>query len=75
MTLDHSAVPVVPEAPAFTVDQLTPQDCAAVSAFLAARLRELTDSGQAAASAAWRQLHRGAHHQLRLVRSVMSGAR
>lgn len=49
MPLDR---PSVPEDPAFTVDQLTPADYAAVSAFLAARLRELVDSGQVGAARA-----------------------
>ncbi|MGW1974251.1 hypothetical protein [Streptomyces sp. NPDC001889] len=49
MPLDR---PSVPEDTAFTVDQLTPADYAAISAFLAARLRELTDSGQAGAARA-----------------------
>ncbi|MGW7460978.1 hypothetical protein [Streptomyces sp. NPDC054797] len=49
---DFSAVPVMPEDRAFTVDQLTPQDYADVCAFLADRLRELEDSGQAAAARA-----------------------
>ncbi|MCL7382418.1 hypothetical protein [Streptomyces sp. 35G-GA-8] len=52
MSLDRSTVPHIPEDPAFTVDQLTPADYAAVSAFLAARLRELADSGQTGAARA-----------------------
>ncbi|MEU3400715.1 hypothetical protein [Streptomyces filamentosus] len=48
--LDHSTVPAIPEDPAFTVDQLTPHDYAAVCAFLTDRLRELKDSGQTAAA-------------------------
>ncbi|MFE1811124.1 hypothetical protein [Streptomyces sp. NPDC059533] len=52
MTLDHTAVPGIPEDPAFTVDQLTPQDYAAVSTFLAARLRELVDTGHTPAARA-----------------------
>ncbi|MFB8314670.1 hypothetical protein ACFC5T_40130 [Streptomyces sp. NPDC055961] len=50
MMLDHSTVPPIPEDRAFTVDQLTPQDYAAVCAFLTDRLRELADSGQTAAA-------------------------
>ncbi|AKL71028.1 hypothetical protein [Streptomyces sp. Mg1] len=52
MKFDFSAVPAIPEDRAFTVDQLTPQDYAGVCAFLADRLRELEDSGQAAAALA-----------------------
>ncbi|MFF3843454.1 hypothetical protein [Streptomyces sp. NPDC001930] len=52
MLLDRSTVPAIPEARAFTVDQLTPQDYAAVCAFLAGRLRELVDRGQDAAARA-----------------------
>ncbi len=48
--LDRSAVPPIPEDRAFTVDQLTPQDYAAVCAFLADRLRELVAGGQEAAA-------------------------
>jgi hypothetical protein len=50
--LDRSTVPAIPEDRAFTVDQLTPQDYAAVCSFLADRLRELVDSGQTAAARA-----------------------
>ncbi|MFD3875494.1 hypothetical protein [Streptomyces sp. NPDC058623] len=52
MKFDFSAVPLPPEDRAFTVDQLTPQDYTAVCAFLTDRLRELEDSGQAAAARA-----------------------
>ncbi|WP_406083389.1 hypothetical protein [Streptomyces virginiae] len=52
MMLDRSTAPVVPEDRTFTVDQLTPQDYAAVCAFLTDRLRELTGSGQDAAARA-----------------------
>ncbi|MEV7683249.1 hypothetical protein AB0O64_32610 [Streptomyces sp. NPDC088341] len=50
--LDRSVVPYIPEDPTFTIDQLTPADYAAVSAFLTARLRELADSGQTGAARA-----------------------
>ncbi|MFE4336860.1 hypothetical protein ACFRQM_48340 [Streptomyces sp. NPDC056831] len=53
MTLTDSVVPAIPEDSAFTVDQLTPDDYAAVSAFLAARLRELIGGGQADAARAF----------------------
>ncbi|WP_167350640.1 hypothetical protein [Streptomyces yangpuensis] len=52
MMFDRSAVPAIPEDRAYTVDQLTPQDYAAVSAFLTDRLGELVDSGQTAAGRA-----------------------
>ncbi|MGW7343042.1 hypothetical protein [Streptomyces sp. NPDC054854] len=52
MLLDRSTVPAIPEDRAFTGDQLTPQDYAAVRSFLADRLRELVDSGQEAAARA-----------------------
>ncbi|WP_051701380.1 hypothetical protein [Streptomyces sp. NRRL F-6628] len=50
MMLDRSTVPPIPEDRTFTVDQLTPQDYAAVCAFLADRLRELVVGGQEAAA-------------------------
>lgn len=50
--LNRSSVPALPEDRAFTVDQLTPQDYAAVRTFLGERLRELVDAGHGAAARA-----------------------
>ncbi|MEU3110287.1 hypothetical protein [Streptomyces albidoflavus] len=52
MPIDVHAAPAVPEDPAFTVDQLTPEDFAAITAFLDARLDELVADGHAAAAMA-----------------------
>ncbi|MFD8828248.1 hypothetical protein ACFV1C_38680 [Streptomyces sp. NPDC059605] len=52
MPIDLRAVPSAPEDPAFTVDQLTPEDFAAITAFLDARLEELVADGHAAAATA-----------------------
>ncbi|MEU2357915.1 hypothetical protein ABZ599_33900 [Streptomyces misionensis] len=52
MTIDLSAVPSAPEDPSFTVDQITPEDFAAITAFLDARLDELVADGHAAAATA-----------------------
>ncbi|MFF5338508.1 hypothetical protein [Streptomyces sp. NPDC013181] len=52
MPIDVRAAPAVPEDPAFTVDQLTPEDFAAITAFLDARLEELVVDGHAGAAMA-----------------------
>ncbi|MFH8343006.1 hypothetical protein [Streptomyces sp. AM6-12] len=52
MPIDVRAAPSAPEDPSLTVDQLTPEDFAAITAFLDARLDELVAGGHAGAATA-----------------------